>query len=71
MKNLIRLLLLILVVSMASGPLASCKSEKAECYASSFYKKKHKKNHSNYAKKYGYKNRPVRKDYVIKNKKGR
>jgi hypothetical protein len=47
----------------------SCKSRKAVCDANSQYKsKKIKKNRSNYNVKYGFKAKPVRKTYVIRNR---
>jgi len=46
----------------------SCKSRKALCDANSQYNvKKHKKNKSSYSTRYGYKSKPVRKSYVIRN----
>jgi hypothetical protein len=48
---------------------SSCKSRKAGCEANGTYKtKKMKKNKSGYGTRYGYKFKPVRKSYVIKNK---
>ena len=48
---------------------SSCKSRKAGCDANGQYKtKKMKKNKSGYGSRYGYKAKPVRKPYVIKNK---
>jgi hypothetical protein len=47
----------------------SCKSRKAVCDANSQYKsQKIKKNRSNYNVKYGFKAKPVRKSYVIRNR---
>jgi hypothetical protein len=46
----------------------SCKSRKAGCQANGTYKtKKMKKNKSSYGTRYGYKSKPVRKPYVIRN----
>jgi len=48
---------------------SSCKSRKAGCDANGQFKtRKMKKNRSNYGVKYDYKSRPVRKNYVIRNK---
>ncbi len=48
---------------------SSCKSRKAGCEANGQFKsKKMKKNKSNYGTKYDYKTRPVKKNYMIRNK---
>ena len=51
------------------GMTTSCKSREAICEANQVYsKKKIKKNKSRYGTKYGYKSKPTRKAYVIRNK---
>ncbi len=69
MKTLKRLFLLILIFSFFPLSFSSCKSSSKDlCYHESYKKKNSKKNRSNYSKRYSYKPRPVKKDYVIKNK---
>lgn len=56
-----------LVISMLA--LGSCKAGKVECHAYGEYKNKKKiKNKSSYGKTYGYKAKPAKKTYIIKNK---
>jgi hypothetical protein len=68
MKNIKKVLLLLLIVGMVPVLSYSCKSRESLCYSVSYNKKyHHKKNRSSYNKRYSYKAKPVRKDYVIKN----
>ena len=67
-KRLLSIFLSVLIFSLAfSG--TSCKSRKAGCELNGQYQnKKHKKNKSRYGTRYGYKAKPVKKSYVIRNK---
>jgi hypothetical protein len=65
--------LVILIACILSAGLFSCKgSQKSMCMRDGTYKKYSKKNsRSKYSSLYRPKSAPVRKDYVIKNKKKR
>jgi hypothetical protein len=57
-----------LIIFCLAFTSSSCKSRKAGCDANGQYKtKKMKKNRSSYGTRYDYKNKPVKKSYVIRN----
>ncbi|MEI7898246.1 MAG: hypothetical protein WCJ26_14505 [bacterium] len=58
-----------LIIFMLAFTAGSCKSRKAGCDANGQNKTmKMKKNKSRYSSRYEYKSKPVRKSYVIRNK---
>ncbi len=61
------------IIAVLSGAFliagSACKSRKSICESNKTYStKKVKKNKSNYGVKYGFKAKPVKKNYVIKNR---
>jgi hypothetical protein len=69
MKRIISVALSLIVFITVIAISTSCKSRKSACVTNGPYKtQKMKKNKNKYGSRYGYKAKPVRKTYVIKNK---